>query len=62
MLKPEDLSVDTIPQRRTSELIVCLSPGMIEWFWKEAGAPIDAEHATKLRRLIAAEIDRRVPV
>lgn len=62
MLKPEDLSVDTIPKRRTSELILCLSPGMIEFFWKEAGTSIDSEHATKVRRLIAAEIDRRVPV
>jgi hypothetical protein len=62
MLKPEDLSVETIPKRRTSELIVCLSHGMIEFFWKEAGASIDSEHAMKVRRLIAAEIDRRVPV
>jgi hypothetical protein len=62
MLKPEDLSVEAIPMRRTSDLILLLSVGMIEFVWTEAGMSLDDNHAKEIRRAIADEINRRVPV
>jgi hypothetical protein len=62
MLKPADLSAEAIPKRSTSDLIVLLSGGMIEFVWQEAGTPIDEVQAGAVRRLIAAEINRRVPI